>query len=181
MQNQKQLLINLPAEIVEIILSFVTGRDLFCLVISQLFTNVILSSAKLQKTLNTYFIHILCKTYTEKFSLYEIHSIFPAIINNNFYFSIDLNNIRFIHQIIKSSTICIRLFWDSLLFFSLLWKPYTCYLQSKNQFVKFINWLDVCHSKCNICSHYQYTRIAHNSYRRLCCNATKNVSFTPFS
>ena len=80
---------NLPEEIIQHIVSYLSASDLFSLCCSNLFVPCLYNSPWFFKRMNTHFAHLMYFSCLRSENLFVLCAIKPLLINNNFYFSLD--------------------------------------------------------------------------------------------
>lgn len=97
--NQHHLLnLNLPEEIIQHIVSYLSSSDLISLCCSNLFAPCLRNSPWFFKRMNKHFVHFMLSAWMKSNNMFTLCAIKPAVLNGNFYFSVNQDYISFFTQ-----------------------------------------------------------------------------------
>jgi F-box domain len=161
----------LPNEIIIKILSYLSITDLINLSIAKLFCWSLFKMPWFLDKLNYYLTHSLCQYFLTRNNIYTFCSVIPLIIDDTFYFAIDITRLNFLNRITCTPY---NITWTPLQIYSSVFHSYNTYLRSPNkkELHIFTQNIPECHLLCE-CYLFYYQKIhtiLHVSiFKRNCC------------
>lgn len=154
----------LPEELICKLLTYLSMKDILHLCISKLFLPYFLHSPEFTAKLNSYFAHLLGKSYSECINLFMICTLNPTIVNNHFYFSVDFTKLTYFKKKlhVKDTSFTLDALDDILKIWGILFQPYTCFKKHRQQYLRTIRSFANCHNLCP-CHNYRIVPFSGNS------------------
>ncbi len=122
---------------------------MFHLCISKLFLPCFVNSPWFFDKIKIYFTHLLASAYAESNNLFMICTVFPAIVQNTFYFSIDHSKLPYFKSIFGSDHVFNLYKLDHVLkTWTILFQPYSTFKKRKRYYLKSIKKFPLCYNRC---------------------------------
>lgn len=137
----------LPEAIIHEIMSYLSIKDMLHLCISKLFLPCFVNSPWFFKKINAYFTHLLGNAYAKNTTLWLICTLHPTIVNDEFYFSVNLKQLSYFKNLYagKNTVFSLNVFNDILETCDILFQPYKRF---KRRYLKIIRTFPNCHPLC---------------------------------
>lgn len=141
---------NLPQEIICQIVSYLSINDILSLCISKVFLPCFINSPWFFKKITAYFTHLLGHAYSRSRSLFILCALYPTIVNQNFYFSVNFSRLPYFKKLQsgKDTIFKVELFEDILKVWFILFQPYKQFKKNKQYYLKAIGSFSKCHKLC---------------------------------
>jgi len=143
------------------IVSYLSMKDVLHLCIAKLFLPSFVNSPWFLKKINAYFAHLLGYSYSKSQNLFVICALYPVIVNNNFYLSVDHSKLPYFKKIFNGSNTVFTLHYlqDILKVWSILFQPYKKFKMLKTKkYLGIIQSFQNCHNLCP-CLKYRQTTL----------------------
>lgn len=154
----------LPEETIYKIVSYLSMKDILHLCLSKVFMPCLVNSPWFFKKRFCYFTHLLGYTYSTSQNLFILCALYPAMLNNEFYFSVDLTKLPYFKKLFNGRNTIFSLYKlePILKVWFILFQPYKRFKLFKRYYLKTIHSFPNCHQLCP-CLQYNYVAFRDNT------------------